>query len=440
MIRCLALSPLLLAACATLGGKPSSIEPPQGATQVRIDKGPGGYTLVRGGKPYLIRGAGGTGARADLLRLGANSIRTWGADDLGVVLDQAQRDGLTVTAGIWLGHADVFDYHDADLVAKQLAMCREVVERHKNHPALLMWAFGNEMEGYAEADDPAVWKAINAIAEMSKTVDPDHPTMTVIAEVGGQRVPNVHRYCPAIDVVGINSYGGAPTLVERYRKQGGTKPIVLTEFGPPGPWESPKTPWNAPIEMSSTEKAKRYRQAYEAAVLQSQGLSLGSYAFLWGHKQEATATWFGMLLKDGSRVAAADVMSELWTGKPPANRCPEIASLALSKTAGLRPGELVTGTLSASDPEGDPLQVRWVLSGEVAKYLTAGRDEAVPDDYPDALVRSDPSGATFKMPPYGGAYRVFVTVTDGHGGAAVANVPLFVDGPPPPEPGPKVGG
>ena len=43
-------------------------------------------------------------------------------------------------------------------------------------------------------------------------------------------------------------------------------------------------------------------------------LCLGTYAFKWGHKQEATPTWFGMFLPDGRRTPAIDTMTELWSG------------------------------------------------------------------------------------------------------------------------------
>ena len=45
--------------------------------------------------------------------------------------------------------------------------------------------------------------------------------MTVIAELGGEKVKNLHRLCPDIDIVGINSYGGAASVPQRYRKAGG---------------------------------------------------------------------------------------------------------------------------------------------------------------------------------------------------------------------------
>ena len=73
---------------------------------------------------------------------------------------------------------------------------------------------------------------------MVHQLDPNHPTMTVVAEIGGNKVRNIHKYCPDIDMIGINSYGGGPSLAERYREAGGSKPFVVTEFGPPGAWET----------------------------------------------------------------------------------------------------------------------------------------------------------------------------------------------------------
>jgi hypothetical protein len=63
-----------------------------------------GWQLLRGGEPYLIRGAGGTASLENLAALGANSIRTWSIDGAEQILDQAHANGMTVTLGIWLGH------------------------------------------------------------------------------------------------------------------------------------------------------------------------------------------------------------------------------------------------------------------------------------------------------------------------------------------------
>lgn len=395
--------------------------------KVEVVGTPGKYQLLKNGQPFVIKGVGGNGNRPLMLASGVNSFRTWGADNLGPILDEAHRDGLMVTVGIWLQHAGGFDYHNAAEVKKQFEMCREVVQKYKDHPAVLMWAFGNEME--AHPDDPAVWRAIEDIAAMAKSLDPNHPTMTVVADISPEKVRNIHAICKSIDIIGINSYGGAPSIKERYAQHGGTKPYILTEFGPLGQWEVTKTRWDAPIEATSTEKAEHYRKSYENAVVKNPGMCLGAYAFLWGTKQEGTGTWFGMILPNGAPLQAAQVMSEFYTGKPAANLVPRVSRLAVDQVDGLKQGQTVRATLAATDPEGRALKVQWVLIAEGRERLTAGRDEAVPESYPGALLSSTNTSATFKIPNAGGGYRIFAYVFDEAGGAAVANVPIFVEGP-----------
>ena len=126
-------------------------------------------------------------------------------------------------------------------------------------------------------------------------------------------------------VVDEFGYGGGPSVGERYKTAGGVKPYEITEFGPPGTWESGKNAWGVVPELTSTEKAARYRDTYEKGVL-AEPLCLGSYAFTWGNKQEATATWYGLRLPDGSKLGAVDTLTELWSGHKPANLCPVIHS------------------------------------------------------------------------------------------------------------------
>jgi len=282
------------------------------------------------------------------------------------------------------------------------------------------------MEGYASGDNPNIWKSLERIAASAKSIDPDHATMTVIAEVGGQRVQSIHRYCPHVDIVGINSYGGVTSIPQRYRAAGGTKPYVITEFGPPGTWEVGKTDWGAAPELTSTAKAERYRQAYEKGILaEKDKLCLGSFAFTWGAKQEATSTWFGMLLPDGSRLAAVDAMQELWTGKPPANRVPVVAGLTVGSQK-VKPGAMLDAKLDSTDPENDPLSADWVLREEPEKLGEGGDHEATPPAVEGAISSADTKGAHVRVPARPGRYRLFVIVRDGHGGAATANVPLLV--------------
>jgi hypothetical protein len=386
--------------------------------------------MLRDGKPFTIKGAGGGASKKLLADLGGNSFRTWGADNIDAQLDEAERLGLAVTVGIWLGHErHGFNYADPQQVRAQFDKAKAAIERYKHHPAILMWAIGNEMEGYEKGDNPNVWRAVNDIARMAKLLDPTRPTMTVIAEVGGERVRSIHDLCPAVDVVGVNTYGGAVSVVERYRKAGGTKPIVITEFGVVGTWETPKNEWGKVPEPTSTKKAEHYRRSYEKTVVEGKDVVLGAYAFTWGAKQEMTATWFGMLLRDGSRLEAADVMSELWTGRPVANRCPQIEPMQVSAQRAA-PGQTIQATVSVKDLENDPLRYEWVLQEEVAKPSTGGDREVVPPVIEGAVSGGDDAAVDVKVPDKPGPYRLYVYVRDDHGGAATTNVPLLVESPP----------
>lgn len=420
--------------CVLAAATPGVTRAAEGPVRVQVVRQADGWQLLRGGEPYAIRGAAGGGDLALLAASGANSIRTWGADSLEPLLDRAQALGLTVTVGFWLGHErHGFDYGDRVQVAAQYERVREDIQRNKDHPAVLAWGIGNEMEGYADGGNPSIWAAVESLAVLAHRLDPNHPTMTVTADIGGRRVESVHRLCPDIDIMGINSYGGAVSLPERYRAAGGTKPYVVTEYGPPGTWEIGRIAWGAVEEWTSTRKADFYRATYARLVADSAGC-LGSYAFTWGAKQEATATWYGMLLPDGTRLAAADAMAEAWSGHPPANRCPTIDSLALEEPAEVKPGATVRVKLAAGDPEGDPLAVEWTLTGDAMSYETGGDVRPSPRHWSGAIMSSGPHGAELRMPKRPGRYRVSVLVRDGHGGAAAANRPLRIDGGPGSEP------
>ncbi len=421
----------LLVCLAHQSQAPASADGFRSPVHVQLKKESGGFKLFRNGQPYTIKGAGGS-ARLDLLaKLGGNSIRTWGADNLKSQLDEAHRLGLSVTVGFWMGHArHGFSYEDPKQTADQLERFKKAVLDYRSHPAVLMWAVGNEMElGQADQSNPNLWKAVEAAASAAKKLDPSRPTMTVVAEVGGDKVKAIERYCPSIDILGINSYAGATSVVTRYKQQGGTKPVVLTEFGPPGQWEVGKTDWGVAPEPTSTAKGENYRASHTKFVTENPGLALGSYAFIWGNKQETTATWFGMLLPDGTPLAAAEVMGEIWSGRRPENRVPVISKFETVGSAKAAPGSEMKVNLTASDPDGDPLKIEWVLKTEATELGTGGDAEAVQQVVQGAIVSSGLTGATLKLPSEQKGYRLFVYIKDGKAGAATANIPILVEDP-----------
>jgi hypothetical protein len=400
-----------------------------GPSRVELRQTDGNWQLFWDGQPFFIQGAAGDASRELLKRCGGNSFRLWGADHIDGQLEEANRLGLKVAVGIWLEHTGGpkhFSYHNPKQVAEQLERSRQVILEYKDNPAVLVWGIGNEMEG-ENGDDPAIWHAVQDIAALAHKLDPNHPTMTVTAEIGGQRVPSINAYCPDIDIHGINSYGGILSVAKRYRDLGGTKPFIITEFGPAGAWEDvDRTPWRAPIELTSTAKAAVYRTAYAKTILPERAkLCLGSYCFLWGHKEEATATWFGMFLPDGSRLEAVDAMSELWTGNPPTAPCPKILSLKVDHDQ-VRPGSPIHATLVTANPSGHPLTVKWVLTVDPARYITGGEFSASARVIDNAITNGNLQGADIQMPAESGPYWLYSYVYDGQGRAATAVVPVRV--------------
>ncbi|MFN3728215.1 MAG: glycoside hydrolase family 2 TIM barrel-domain containing protein [Fimbriimonadaceae bacterium] len=398
----------------------------QGPVEVKVQPHGDGFVLMRGGSPFFIRGAAGSDHLELLKASGGNSIRGWGVDDnTKTELDRVHDLGMTMTVGIWLGHKrHGFDYGNADQVARQKEAVRTAVERYKSHPAVLMWGLGNEME--MENNTPELWKAVGDLAKMVKELDPHHPVMTVVAEISPEKIRLIQQHAPEVDVLGVNSYGGAASLARRIKEFGWTKPYVLTEFGPLGPWERPRAPWGAAIEPTSTEKAQMYKAAYEGAV-ENHPQSLGSYAFLWGHKQETTPTWFGMFLPSGEAVGSVDVMTEKWTGKAPPHLAPTIREVtsAVDQKA-IRPGAEIRASIVAFDPAGGALRFHWEVRREIGRTGFAGEGEVTPGVVEGLISATNAPSVRFNAPSDIGAYRLYVYVYNDHKKAATANIPFEV--------------
>lgn len=415
-----------------------STETRGGAVPVRVERLSKSYQLLRDGRPYFIKGAGGHQYLPELKTAGGNSVRTWDAQNIDGLLEDAQRLGLTVTVGVWLGHErHGFKYDDEKTIGEQRARVRQAILNYKDHPAVLMWGLGNEMEG--DGRNPTIWKAVNDLAVLAKELDPDHPTMTVIAGAGDGKLLEFNKYCPAVDIVGINQYGDLSGLPVVVKKQKLDRPYVLTEFGPTGWWQVEKTPWGEEIEPTSTEKGKTYLEGYRAAVDSQRASCLGSYAFIWGNKQEHTRTWFGMFLPSGEPTAAVDAMHYAWKRRWPANRCPEIYALRAEVVGRPQPasasawhihapGTNLAARVEAHDPEGGTLKVVWELRSASSDKRSGGDREAEPPAHPAAIVRAEGLTANIRLPAMSGPYRLFVYVFDEKENAVTANLPILIEG------------
>lgn len=400
-----------------------------GPIPVTLEKSPEGYRLMRDNQPYFVKGAGAEDHLEQLASAGGNSVRTWGSEQTRELLETAHKNGLTVTAGLWIEHErHGFDYDDPEQVRAQIARHKAAVDEFKDHPALLMWGVGNEV--WIEAENEKVWDTIEAVAAYIKEVDPAHPVMTVLPHVSAEEVAYIKSRCPSVDLLGFNSYGGIAKVGADARKFGWNGPFVIAEWGANGPWEVEKTAWGAEIEPTTTEKAKQRLDRY--TYIREDPNCLGGYAFFWDRKQETTRTWFNLFLDDDSAVEGVDVLQYLWTGQFPVHRAPQISQVKLN---GKRPEENVTtppgGTLEATfsilGDDSGAFHTTWKCFRESADKRTGGDREQSPDLIPITYRRESPSKACFQAPEEPGAYRLFVFVTTPHGKAAAANIPFLVE-------------
>jgi hypothetical protein len=408
--------------------------------KVEVVRTADGDRLLRGGVPYPVRGAGM--ARDDIARFaahGGNSIRNWTTrdrpQDIRKLLDEAQAHGVTVALGLPMqSERSGFDYDDPVAVAAQLEALLTDVLRYRNHPALLLWIIGNELNH--SHTNPRVYDAVNDVAKMIEELDPMHPTTTAIAGASPAVIAEVLDRAPALDFLSFQLYGKLFALPELVRSAGFDRPFMVTEWGTIGYWEMEKTPWGAPVELTSSEKADVILRAYQEVLAGFDGRLLGSYVFLWGQKQERTPTWFGLLLEDGSETESVDVMHYLWNGTWPANRTPRVEAARLDGRGAREGVTLVAGATYAAefelrDPEGDPLRFRWEVKPE-SESGQAGGDFEEPIASIDGWL-SDPAAArTSVTVPRPGRYRLFACAYDDHGHAAHANIPFLVEAGPAP--------
>ncbi len=403
--------------------------------KVEIVAKDGGYQLLRGGQPYFVKGAGvGDQNLASLAAHGGNSLRTWSVDDRAVtaqqLLDSAHALGLTVSLGLeFARERQGFDYNDTEAVARQFEQTKTRVLEHRDHPALLTWIVGNELNFSFE--NPKVYDAVNDVAKMIHELDPNHPVTTTLSFFDTKALAVIEERAPDLDFVSFQLYAGLLSLPADIEKANYKKPYFVTEWGAVGHWEVAKTAWGAPIENTSSEKASNYLKSYREVLQSHKDQAIGNYVFLWGQKQEKTPTWYGMYLGSGEETEAIDVMHYIWNGQWPDNRTPKVSAVVLNhKTAFdnvmLESGKNYSATIRVEDDDNDPLSFKWELRPESMANQVGGDHEVVPKVIADLIDDSAAPEITLTAPSDPGAYRLFVYVYDGQNHAGHANIPFYV--------------
>lgn len=222
---------------------------------------PGGNLDIA--RPYIIKGAAwaptSIGTLNDVTsrrnefgnwyRLDIQLLKEMNANTVYVFLDFGTSPALLNTAKAVLDYC----YQNGIMVVMTVdedgsdntANITSAVNAFKDHPAILMWALGNEWNLW-RPDRPlyyaryttlaAAANAMQANALQVKSLDTNHPVASILGEINyptqGDVNNIVNNVCTAVDVWGANIYRG-PEFYALFTEWKGmsAKPLFLSEFG-----------------------------------------------------------------------------------------------------------------------------------------------------------------------------------------------------------------
>lgn len=423
---------------------------------VHIKSENGSYQLYRNGIPYYVKGA----SVVDMSMLhkvkasGGNSIRLYDTYGAGPILDSAHKLGLTVTLGLRVRQARMeLDYSDKAAVARQYQALKKEVLRYKDHPALLMWAVGNETTLFIPSTYTnffairQVLKAVDNLAAMVHEVDPNHPTTMVLAHVSEPMIRMTNMVCRNIDLLSFNIFSPLNEYLAKIPYCGWKGPYLVTEFGVKGYWSTKRTDWHSRVEQTSFHKSQYLHTQFEA-IRANREKCLGAYVFVWGIKQEYTPTWFGLFSPwpHMQETELSDECRQAWTGQKPAHAAPGIEAITINNLADveniyLTPGEAASVSIHTLKKTAGPLHLRWELQEEVAEYLVSSyktqKMKVIADSVWQAVparkaVLKNSTDSTdvytfrFRAPRFDGPYRLYLYLATANKKVSTANACFYV--------------
>lgn len=358
-------------------------------------------------RDFHIRGVCGTTRLKLAVAHGANTIRTY-VPPSRAKLDEYQRLGVKVVVGIWMpnhgenkgkqGVTYNYDYHKkAD---EQLASFLRAFERIGNHPAILLWCFGNEVEL-----SPPYLETVNRMSKALHAKNPTQLSSLTIVNASSEKIALIKKHAPDIDIIGYNSYGhGAVGGASKRLEKEWRRAYYVSEFGPQGPWWGRKTSWGAYYEQSYDTKLKDLRQSF--LKIDAAPRCLGSTMFLWGFWSKQKPTYFSAFLSpQGTRsddegalyiTPMVDEFAKYWSGSYPAKRAPILQSIVFDSSDAQADVVLTTGrrfrvTAQATDSDTPHSQLtyRWWILDSRGRALGASVDTKKPQvelEAPDSIM------------------------------------------------------
>jgi hypothetical protein len=273
-----------------------------GATPVNVVRQPDGtWQYLVDGTAQTIRGVGYNpwyagqtpDARASLYdrdfaqmhKMGVNTIEGWFENQFdSVTLDAAARNGIGVLMPFELNQD--WDYTNPNVQASILNRLSDYVERYKDHPAVRMWAPGNEnlhrilfAHWISQQGDPnararaAAFAAfLPVLVDRIHQLDPDHPVL--YRDAGDLYLSWIAQgFGSSADerpwlMYGANVYTAArmSEIIANWPNQWPGRPLLISEFAPGG--------------MGPADRPLGFQQLWNL-VRSRPGVVLGGMAYVW---------------------------------------------------------------------------------------------------------------------------------------------------------------
>lgn len=188
-----------------------------------------------------------------IAEMGANSVRHAHYQHADEWSDEADRAGMVVWAELpYVGAPSLTGGKGSpELWANAEQQLRELIRQNYNHPSIMMWSIGNEVDSAkafgAVKEDPSPIDLLRRLEEVAKAEDPSRPT--IFADFSEDLGPFGERRQPmtgVADLVGYNRYVGWYMLqnamagqilggmMDKFHAKHPDVPISISEYGAGG--------------------------------------------------------------------------------------------------------------------------------------------------------------------------------------------------------------
>lgn len=178
---------------------------------------------------------------------------------------------------------------------------RQLATELKDHPAVMGFMVGNELNSAGNRVNPQFWQWIDRLAGIVKEIAPDKLTTMALVDDNLLSIDGANAHAPGapgnamphLDVWGINNYRGlmttgfTPEFWADYQVKT-KKPVLMTEWGTPASHHIPNAPYptGMPSELPNRaeDQATYIRNHYNDMVNHSTingGISSGGALFMW---------------------------------------------------------------------------------------------------------------------------------------------------------------